>query len=187
MGVNKATWYLLGLASGGGAEAAPGFKLGWQYKGYESVVKNIENTDDSIWTQDGSKGLTLSRDGTVRITEEMKEAGGGELMQVGVIFVFGWKKPSMCLGGKFDWIGKGEMDGSSHDLISQNVVKKFEDPVGKIKRPNYWFDNGAKPGLHLPSKMLKKTSGTGGVIVTVGVTKFCKVYGWSKIGTDVKA
>ena len=202
MGVNKSTWYLLGLASGAGGEAAKGFKLGWQYHGYDAIVRNINETHspnaggsisrsasflDYSWTSrpsggggDGGHGggggesnsslawqIGIKRDGTVSITDEIKDAHEG-LMECGVIFVFQWKNPSMCLGGKFEWIGKGDSEGEHHDVNKKNVVKKLEDPPGKTKQQNYWYEHGAKPGPYVVSKLLQKTDTDGGIIVTVG-------------------
>ena len=179
MAERKSTWYLLGIASGGDDSAA-GFQLGWQYGGYADIVSRINYTS-WIWTSEGAGSLRLNREGTVSIENDIKESHEG-LMEVGVIFVFQWNNPKMALGGKFDWIGRGEDGGEMHDVNSQNIVSKLEDPVGVTKKQNYWFQNGAKPGPLVVSNLLKRTSGTGGVIVTVGRNLFCKAYSWAAIG-----
>lgn len=128
-------------------------------------------------------GISLDRDGNVGITNDIKEAHEG-LMEVGVLFVLQWKNPKKALGGKFDWIGAGEDGGSWHDVNRQNIVHKLEDPVGRTKSKNYWFDNGAKPGPYVVSKMLKQTGTIGGVIVTVG--GLWKAMDWAHIQNGEK-
>lgn len=183
MAERKSTWFLLGQAAGGGGEAAKGFKLGWQYSGYDAVARAInEPRGGTAAKEDGlSNGISLDRSGNVSITDAIKNTSD-QLMHVGVIFVFQWNNPAMCLGGKFDWIGHGGSEGEYHDLNRQNIVHKLEDPVGKTKQQNYWYENGAKPGPYIVSKLLKRTSGVGGAIVTIGDGGvFWKTYRWSAI------
>lgn len=119
--------------------------------------------------------ISVDRDGNVSITNELKDALEG-LVEVGVLFVFQWKNPKKAIGGKFDWIGRGD----GHDVNRQNVVSKLEDPVGAVKRNNYWFQHGAKPGPYVPSQLLKKrTVSDGGIIVTVG--PYWKAMDWAHI------
>lgn len=181
MAEKKPTWYLLGLASSGGTDMN-GFRLGWQYSGYSDIIMNI-NPTKGIWTGPGAGSLTLNRDGTVHIGDDIKSSSD-KLMECGVIFVFQWKNPKMCLGGKFEWIGKGESEGEHHDVSNQNVVRKLEKPVGVTKKVNYWYEHGAKPGPCVVSRLLKLKSGVGGCIVTVDRARFCKVYDWASIGLD---
>ena len=178
MAVNKSTYYLLGLSSGGGDDFN-GFQVGWQYRGWDEIVKRYTKPEK------GDDGINLSRDGTVTITDKIKNKSEN-LYQVGVVFVLGqWGKTTTSLGGKFDWIGHGEMGGDYHDLNSQNIVKKLEDPVGVTKPANYWFKNGAQHGPCIVSVLLKKKSGLGGVIVACFNDDgfYGKALEWADIGS----
>ena len=128
-------------------------------------------------------GIHLDRDGNVSITDAIKEACQG-LVKVGVLFVLEWKNPKKALGGKFDWIGEGDAEGSHHNVSKQNIVSKMEKPVGKTKPNAYWYQRGCPKGPYIVSELLKKKSDIGGVIVTVG--GLWKAMDWAHIPNGEK-